>query len=66
YGPFNYNGQFTSDSNARFEQWLKERDPQSGIRDFEALDRLASQAGLELAKDYEMPANNRLLYWKKL
>ena len=66
YGPFNYHGKFTSDSNARFDQWLKERDPQSGIRDFEKLDLLASQAGLELAEDYEMPVNNRLLYWKKL
>ena len=66
YGPFNYHGQFTSDSNARFDQWLKDRDPQSGIRDFEELDRLASQAGMELAEDYEMPENNRLLYWKRL
>lgn len=66
YGPFNYDGKYTSDSNARFDEWLKERDPHSGIRDFEALDQLASQAGLKLAKDYEMPANNRLLYWKKL
>ncbi len=66
YGPFNYGGKFTSDSNARFDDWLKERDPQSGIRDFEQLDKLASQAGLKLAEDYEMPVNNRLLYWKKL
>lgn len=66
YGPFNYDGKYTSESNARFDQWLKERDPQSGIRDFEALDLLASQAGLKLAEDYEMPVNNRLLYWKKL
>jgi cyclopropane fatty-acyl-phospholipid synthase-like methyltransferase len=66
YGPFNYDGQYTSESNGRFDQWLKERDPQSGVRDFEALDKLASQAGLKLVEDYQMPANNRLLYWKKL
>ena len=36
YGPFNYNGHYTSESNARFDQWLKERDPLSGVRDFEA------------------------------
>lgn len=65
YGPFNYNGQFTSESNARFEQWLKARDPLSGIRDFEQLDRLADQAGLELHQDHAMPANNRLLVWIK-
>jgi len=65
YGPFNYNGNFTSDSNARFDQWLKQRDPQSGIRDFEKLDALANKAGLTLNNDYEMPANNRILAWHK-
>ena len=65
YGPFNYNGQFTSDSNARFELWLKEQAPHQGIRDFEAVDKLANQGGMALVKDYEMPANNRLLVWEK-
>jgi len=37
YGPFNYNGRYTSDSNAHFDEWLKVRDPLSGVRDFEAL-----------------------------
>jgi cyclopropane fatty-acyl-phospholipid synthase-like methyltransferase len=65
YGPFNYHGTYTSDSNARFDGWLKARDPQSGIRDFEALDQLANNIGLRLINDYEMPANNRVLVWKK-
>ncbi len=65
YGPFNYNGAFTSDSNARFEQWLKNRDPQSGIRDFEAICELAAQQGLQLQDDIAMPANNRLLVWRR-
>jgi len=26
YGPFNYQGQYTSQSNAEFDQWLKQRD----------------------------------------
>lgn len=65
YGPFNYNGKFTSESNARFDVWLKERDPVSGIRDFEALDRLAQKQGMSLLGDYEMPANNRVLVWKQ-
>jgi len=29
YGPFNYGGNYTSDSNARFDAWLKNRDPES-------------------------------------
>ncbi len=65
YGPFNYNGQYTSDSNAMFDQWLKQRDPGSGIRDFEAVDRLARAQGLVLHNDHAMPANNRLLVWRK-
>jgi len=48
YGPFNYGGAFTSDSNRVFEQWLKDRDPASGIRDFEAVDALARAVGLAL------------------
>ncbi len=65
YGPFNYGGRFTSDSNARFDQWLKARDPLSGVRDFEAVDALARAAGMTLERDYTMPANNRTLVWHK-
>ncbi|MHB0991477.1 MAG: DUF938 domain-containing protein [Burkholderiales bacterium] len=65
YGPFNYDGQYTSTSNARFDAWLKARDPQSGIRDFAAIDRLAQAQGLILTEDIAMPANNRLLVWRK-
>lgn len=66
YGPFNYNGQFTSDSNAAFDLWLKNRDGQSGIRDIEMLNSLANQnSQFNLAADVAMPANNRLLVFKK-
>lgn len=65
YGPFNYEGRYTSESNTRFDSWLKARDPASGIRDFEALQVLAGKAGMTLKKDYEMPANNRTLVWSK-
>ncbi len=64
YGPYNYSGQFTSDSNARFDVWLKDRDPRSGIRDFEKVDALARKAGLALQADHAMPANNRCLVWR--
>lgn len=65
YGPFNYAGRYTSDSNARFDQWLKERDPRSGIRDFEAINGLAAAIGLTLLGDHTMPANNRCLVWQR-
>lgn len=63
YGPFNYNGEFTSESNARFDEWLKQLDPHSGVRDFEAVNQLAILAGMQLLNDDEMPANNRILSW---
>ena len=65
YGPFNYGGHYTSDSNARFDAWLKLRDPHSSIRDFEKLDKLAANADMILQEDYKMPANNRILHWQK-
>lgn len=65
YGPFNYGGEYTSDSNARFDLWLRQRDPQSGIRDVEDLDRLATAQGMVLKQDYAMPANNHILVWVK-
>jgi len=65
YGPFNYGGRFTSESNARFDIWLKDRDPRSGVRDFEALNLLAETQGMALFKDVEMPINNRTLVWQR-
>lgn len=65
YGPFNYRGEYTSASNAQFDQSLKARDPGSGIRDFEAVDALAVEAGFTLRHDHAMPANNRLLIWQR-
>ncbi|TQF72662.1 DUF938 domain-containing protein [Pseudoalteromonas luteoviolacea] len=65
YGPFNYQGEFTSQSNAQFDAFLKERDPESGIRDFEWICELAEGTGLTLVTDHAMPANNRLLFFKR-
>ena len=65
YGPFNYGGRYTSDSNARFDAMLRASDPASGIRNFETLNALAERAGLEIEADLAMPANNRCLVWKK-
>ncbi len=66
YGPFNYGGEYTSESNARFDLWLAEQSPDSAIRDFEAVDELAAQAGYRLQAGYAMPANNRCLVWRKM
>ena len=61
YGPFNYNGTYTCDSNAQFDRWLKNQNPSSGIKDAEDILFLATARGLSLLHDIAMPANNRLL-----
>lgn len=64
YGPFRYGGRYTSDSNRAFDRFLRERDPASGLRDFDALHALAQAQGLHLQADHAMPANNQLLVWR--
>jgi len=64
YGPFKYGGQCTTASNAAFDAMLRERDPESGLRDFEEVDALVAAVGLELQADHAMPANNQLLVWR--
>ena len=65
YGPFNYMGQFTSDSNAKFDVWLKQQETHRGIRNFEEILQLMAVVGIDLKQDIEMPANNRILYFVK-
>jgi hypothetical protein len=65
YGPFNYNNEYTSESNRQFDALLRNRDPLSGIRSYEDVNELATAAQFTLIRDYEMPANNRTLVWQK-
>ena len=65
YGPFMYHGRHTAASNARFDVWLKQRDPLSGVRDVADMTPLFRRQNMALAQDYEMPVNNRILVWRK-
>jgi len=65
YGPFNYGGRFTSESNRAFDGSLRRSSPVSGIRNFEDVDVLAKSIGLALTEDCAMPANNHLLIWRR-
>ncbi len=65
YGPFKYQGAFTSTSNAEFDLWLKDNDTESGIRDFEVINQLMALQSIQLVKDIKMPANNQLLVYQK-
>ena len=63
YGPFNYGGTFTSGSNELFDQSLRSRNGHMGIRDIEKVQQLAQCYDFNHLKDYQMPANNRLLHF---
>jgi len=65
YGPFNYQGEYTSPSNEGFDRQLRATDPGMGIRDFEAVAELAASVGMTLLADHAMPANNRTLVWER-
>lgn len=65
YGPFKYGGAHTSESNAKFDDWLLTQGAHMAVRDFEAIDALARGIGLWLVEDYAMPANNRCLVWQR-
>ncbi len=66
YGPFNYDGRYSSASNATFDQWLKERGAHMAIRDAADVDALAMTAGFALVEDRAMPANNRCRLWRRV
>ena len=65
YGPFKYRGTFTTPSNADFDSWLKARNPESGVRDFEWILELAKDSELSFSEDRSMPANNQFLAFRR-
>jgi SAM-dependent methyltransferase len=65
YGPFRYDGRYTSDSNREFDLMLQERDADSGLRDIQAVAALAHEYGLRIEADHDLPANNRLVVFAK-
>ena len=65
YGPFNRDGEFTSPSNADFDQQLRARDPHMGIRDIADLASLANSHHMSLEQGFELPANNQMLVFRR-
>lgn len=65
YGPYLRDGVETAASNLAFDQSLKERDPDWGLRDLSAVSALAAAQGLQLDRVIEMPANNLSVIFRK-
>jgi hypothetical protein len=66
YGPYSVHGEHTAESNARFDESLRERNAEWGVRDVDALESLGRNTGLDLAETHSMPANNLLLVWRRV
>jgi cyclopropane fatty-acyl-phospholipid synthase-like methyltransferase len=65
YGPFNFDGEFSSESNARFDAALRQRKTSMGIRELGDLDGFASEAGMSRIRLYAMPMMNYIAVWQK-
>jgi hypothetical protein len=65
YGPFKRDGKHTAVGNAVFDTSLRDGNPEWGVRDVEAVGRLAEAAGLALVDIAEMPANNLVLVFAR-
>ena len=58
YGPYIREGFAMAPSNQAFDQSLRDRDPNWGLRDLEAVAAMAQSVGFSAPVITEMPANN--------
>lgn len=65
YGPFRYEGKFTSESNEAFDRHIRMDNPQKGIREFTELSRILEDHSMDFCKRFDLPANNQLLLFRK-
>jgi len=65
YGPFKIDNRFTSEGNEQFDARLRSDDPSRGIRDIEAIEKLAKLHKMQLQQKIAMPANNFILVFEK-
>jgi hypothetical protein len=66
YGPFRFHGRFTAESNAHFDEELRNQDPEWGVRDVNDLARLAQSVDFALEREVACPANNHILVFRRL
>lgn len=65
YGPYIMHGDFIAESNVAFDQSLKARNPDWGLREVDDVVAVADKAGFTLAEIIPMPANNQSLVFRK-
>lgn len=65
YGPYRRDGVETAPSNEAFDESLRARDPEWGLRELEAVEAEAGKYGLQLDRIVEMPANNLSVVFRK-
>jgi SAM-dependent methyltransferase len=65
YGPYKRDGRHTSASNAAFDDSLRARDPDWGVRDLDEVAAAALGHGFELGEVVEMPANNLMVVLRR-
>ncbi len=65
YGPFRRGGGHTAPSNEAFDRGLRAQNAAWGVRDLEAVERVAAGAGLALDEIVEMPSNNLSLVFRR-
>lgn len=64
YGPYRYRDRKLEPSNERFDRHLRARDPNSGLRIFENVDRMAAKHGFDHVETRRLPANNDIHWWQ--
>jgi SAM-dependent methyltransferase len=64
YGPWLQAGVETAPSNLAFDQQLRQRDPEWGLRRVEDFDAAAAERGFALDQTRAMPANNLMLLFR--
>lgn len=65
YGPYRQAGVPTAESNEAFDQSLRARNPEWGLRSVEAVTVAAEAEGLRLDRIVPMPANNLVLVFRR-
>jgi hypothetical protein len=65
YGPFREHGRHTAPSNAAFDESLRTRNREWGVRDLDEVAALASRHGLALEERVAMPANNLSVVFRR-